>query len=451
MAANAPAFVEEEHTLYRQEGHRLVLSFHDGQRRAWAATKRLVVVLAGAQSGKTCFGPLWLWREMRKRGPGHYMAVSSNYSLMLRKMLPEFLHLFHDVLWLGEYQKSEWCFVLSDVGAMKLWGYVPEIETRVFFGYAEKSDSLESSTAKAIWSDEAGLPEFKLESFEALERRGAIYDARHLITTTLYNLGWVVEKLWRPWKDAGGDHPDIDLIRFESIANPAFSREVWDRLRASLPAWKFDLLHRAIPTRPAGSIYDSFDRERHTCPPFRIPDRWERYLGLDFGAVNTAALFYAKEPGVRRWYLYREYHAGGRTAAGHVDALLRGEPFPVEVRGGSKSEKQWRTEFRAAGLPIKPPAVPDSIRAGGGVEVGIDRVWGMHAADEIVVFDSCEGYLEEKQTYRRKLDDRGDPTEEIEDKHAFHFMDAERYIMAAQAESAVRDRPPRASRARVTA
>ena len=27
------------------------------------------------------------------------------------------------------------------------------------------------------------------------------------------------------------------------------------------------------------------------------------------------------------------------------------------------------------------------------------------------------------------LDENGDPTEEIEDKHSFHFMDAERYIV----------------------
>lgn len=425
---------------------------HRGQWAAWQSEKRIIAVLAGSQGGKTEFGCLWLHREMRERGPGDYIVASPTYKLMLRKLLPAFRFYFERTLGYGDYLKGDEVFVVSPRGEKLLFGAEQDSPTHVFFGHAQNPDSLESATAKGIWSDEAGQKQFKLESFEALERRGAIFDARHLITTTLYNLGWVVEKLWRPWKVAGGDHPEIDVIRFESRDNPAFSQAVWERLRGSMPGWKFDLQHRAIPTRPAGIIYDSFDRDgRHVCPPFRIPDRWERYLGLDFGAVNTAALFYAKEPGVRRWYLYREYHAGGRTAAGHVDALLRGEPFPVEVRGGSKSEKQWRTEFRAAGLPIKPPAVPDSIRAGGGVEVGIDRVWGMHAADEIVVFDSCEGYLEEKQTYSRKLDDRGDPTEEIEDKHAFHFMDAERYIMAAQAQSAVRDRPPRASRARVTA
>jgi hypothetical protein len=60
------------------------------------------------------------------------------------------------------------------------------------------------------------------------------------------------------------------------------------------------------------------------------------------------------------------------------------------------------------------------------VEVGIDRVFGAHRRDEIEVFESCEGYLEEKNTYSRPVDDEGNVLAGIEDKETFHFMDAER-------------------------
>jgi hypothetical protein len=56
-------------------------------------------------------------------------------------------------------------------------------------------------------------------------------------------------------------------------------------------------------------------------------------------------------------------------------------------------------------------------------------VYGAHKRREIKVFRTCTGYLEEKRTYSRVLDDLGQPTEDIEDKHSFHFMDAERYIV----------------------
>jgi hypothetical protein len=75
-------------------------------------------------------------------------------------------------------------------------------------------------------------------------------------------------------------------------------------------------------------IYDAFDDGLNVCPRFAIPPDWPRYLGLDFGGVNTAGVFLAEEPHSRppRYYAYREYLAGGKTAAGHAAALLQSEP-----------------------------------------------------------------------------------------------------------------------------
>jgi hypothetical protein len=149
---------------------------------------------------------------------------------------------------------------------------------------------------------------------------------------------------------------------------------------------------------------------------------WRRYMGLDFGGVNTAALFYAQEPNTPRLFLYREYHAGGRTAEEHKVKLVAGEPMIPLVVGGSKSEGQWRREFSRAGLPVASPTISE-------VDLGIQRVYGAHKRGEIIVFDDLHGYLDQKQTYSRKLDPNGESTEAIEDKETFHFMDAERYIV----------------------
>ncbi|KKL88239.1 hypothetical protein LCGC14_1926720, partial [marine sediment metagenome] len=202
----------------------------------------------------------------------------------------------------------------------------------------------------------------------------------------------------------------------------------WDRAKRDLPRWKFDLYYRGVPTRPAGLIYENFDEDEQTRTRFKIPDDWPRYIGLDFGGVNTAALFYARRPGEKTLYLYHEYKAGHRTAEQHVRSILEGEPMPRLCVGGSKSEDQWRQEFRAAGLMIEGPDISD-------VEVGLDRVFGFHARQEVIVFDDLAGYLEEKATYARKLDDMGQPIETIEDKNSFHFMDAERYVLGALAPS----------------
>ena len=63
------------------------------------------------------------------------------------------------------------------------------------------------------------------------------------------------------------------------------------------------------------------------------------------------------------------------------------------------------------------------------MEVGINRVYGAHTQNEIIVFDDLLGYLDQKRSYRRVVDANGEPTEAIADKSTYHFLDAERYII----------------------
>lgn len=401
---------------------RLRLHFHPGQWAIWQSDARFLLALAGTQGGKTSFGPHWLYREIQWCGPGDYITVTPTYPLLDAKALPEFLRLFDRWLGLGRFYTAGRKFVFSADGARRTWPDFDPVsmpDTRVIFGYATDPESLESAEAKAAWLDEVGQKKFQVGSWEAILRRLSVHMGRALLTTTPYNRGWLKTRVYDRWQ--AGD-PNYFVSRFESRMNPVFPAEEWERARQDLPRWKFDMFYRGLFERPAGLIYDAFDEERCTIPRFALPDGWQRYLGLDFGGVNTAGMFYAEEPGTGRLYAYREYLAGKRTARQHVSALIEGEPMiPIAV-GGSPSEGQWRQEFRQAGLPVRPPAT-------GSVEVGIDRVYGAHRRNEIIAFDDLHGYLDEKASYSRKLDEDGEPTEEIEDKHEYHRMDAERYVV----------------------
>ncbi len=422
--------------MFHHSGNRLTYHFHAGQLRAWNSRARFIAVLAGAQGGKTSFGPPWLLREIARCGPGDYLVVTPSFPLLEKKLLPEFLSLFQQQYALGHYTASpSRTFTFNASGESRLFGQASAVwthgfdpasspPTRVLFGYADDPESLESATVKAAWLDEAGQKKFRLGAWEAVLRRLSLHMGRVLITTTLYSLGWLKQKLWEPW--CAGD-PDVDVVRFDSIQNPAFPLVEFERARRDLPRWKFDLLYRARFTRPAGQIYDCFDRRPATeggatCPRFTIPRDWPRFLGVDFGASNMAAVFYAQEPSTGRLYLYRTYHRGGLSVPGHVRALLHGEPGIPRAVGGSSGENDWRREFAAAGLPVRAPRLHD-------VELGIDRVYGAHQRGEIIVFDDLTEYLEEKESYARVLDPAGSPTDEIEDRHSYHLLDAERYVI----------------------
>lgn len=397
----------------------LSLDFHPGQWKAWDSDKRFIVVLAGTQGGKTSWGPHWLYREIQRRGPGDYLVVTPTYPLLNLKALPEFLRIFQTLLKLGSHGKADKVFTFDALGERRTWGSEQDVETRVIFGHAQDPEGLESATAKAAWLDEAGQNKFKLASFEAIMRRLSLAQGRILITTTPYNLGWLKQQFW----DKQNERDDIEVIRFDSTENPAFPQEEMERARRDLPRWKFDMFYRAIFTRPAGMIYDCFDESKHKVRPFPIPDDWPRYVGQDYGGVNTAAVFVAAEPDSNRLYVYREYHEGGRTAKEHTTAMLSGEPVRPYAVGGAKSEQQWRDEFAAAGWPVKEPPISD-------VEVGIDRVYGAIKNDELFIFDDCIGVLDDLLSYARELDEMGNPTEKIADKATFHKADALRYIIS---------------------
>lgn len=407
--------------LWRIEDGALHLDFHAGQARAWRSDRRFTFVLAGTQGGKTSFGPWWVWREIQRTGGGDHLAITSSYDLFKLKMLPLMQECFEQVLGIGRYWSGDRILEIADptTGQFLAKRVTDPMWARVILRSASSGGGLESSTARSAWCDEAGQDEFRLETWEAILRRLSLHQGRVLGTTTIYNLGWVKTEIYDRWRKG---NPDYQIVQFASTMNPSFPRAEYERARETMPRWRFLMFYDGQYTKPAGLIYDSFDEDAHVVPRFALPAHWPRYLGLDFGGVNTAGLFYAQEPGTQRLYLYREYKAGGRTAREHAVALCAGEPMTPTCVGGSHSEGQWRDEFRAGGLPVREPDIKD-------VEVGIGRVYGAHSHSEVFVFSDLHGYLDQKLTYRREVDENGEATEQIADKSSYHYMDAERYIV----------------------
>jgi hypothetical protein len=425
-----------EQTRQAPDGY-FEMAIHRGQRRALESTKRFVLVLAGWQSGKTVIGPPWMLNEIRACGPGDYLIASPTYPLMQKKVLPEFLRLFKRVFKLGEFSgHPKNCFTFSPKGCKRLFGYVPLDPVQVFLGHAGDPDSLESATLKAAWLDEAGQKGFRAASWDAIQGRLSLNEGRCLLTTRPYDLGWIKQKLYDLWEQAKKNHPYIDIINFRSIDNPSFPRAEWDRAKKTMPPWKFSMAYEGLFTRPPGLVYDCFDSALHVVPRFPLPSDWPRWVGLDFGPVNTAAVFFAEEMAephdglggpklpTGRVYAYREYHAGNRSSAEHVKELLKGERgIPTAVGGAPRIEQGWRDAFKAAGLPVKEP---DLDR----VEPGIDRVYAAFRLNQILVFDDLTELRNELETYSYELDERGEPTDKLEDPHSFHCADAMRYVVS---------------------
>ena len=421
------------------KGQLVSLNFHDGQIRAFESERRFVFMLAGPQGGKTCLGPHWLEKELLAKGPGDYLAVTSTYDMFKLKMLPELQTVFEELSGIGRYWAGEKIMELRESPGHKflakrkddkMWG-------RIILRSADAKGGLESATALAAWLDECGQPEFKREAYEAVLRRLSLSLGRIFGTTTLYEWGWLKVEVYDRWM--AGD-PNIDVIQFDSLMNPAFPRVEYERARDTMPAWKFNLLYRGIYERPAGMIYDSFDETACVISRFEIPENWLWYSGHDFGTANPAAMFYAVDPATALVYAVREYQPGAQSVYNQVEEFkkITAGRNVIKRMGGSHQEEGWRGDYTGHGWPIMEPK--DNVRA---VDVGIGRVYAMHKLNKIMVFDDLTTYRDQKRAYSYKLDDNFMPTGEIEDKARFHLMDAERYILSDFAPETVVSGKPR--------
>jgi hypothetical protein len=405
--------------FYTISDGKLRLNLHPGQARTWDSTRRFTFMLAGSQGGKTALGPWWLWREITKRGPGDYLAVTASYDLFKLKMLPELRTVLENVLHIGRYWAGERIIEICE-GARRgapfraktssdpMWG-------RIILRSAESGGGLESATAQAAWLDECGQDSFTLETWEAVQRRLSLTQGPVLGTTTLYNLGWLKSEAYDRWRD--GD-PDTEIVQFASYVNPAFPRVEYDRMADRMQGWRFAMFYRGEFAKPGGLIYGDFT-DAMLVDPRPIPHDWRTVVGVDFGGVNQASVWLSEDPETSIWYVWHETLEGGLTSSEHLakaQALATGYTDLAAV-GGAKSESQQRRDW---GYWVQEPPLDD-------VEAGIDRGVALVKTNRLRVFRTCRGFRDELGTYSRKLDAAGNPTDEILDKRKFHRLDAYRY------------------------
>lgn len=414
--------------LWKIENGKLILDQHLGQSQAWESLRRFIFILAGTQSGKTSWLGWWLWRETLRTaspdGNNDYLAVTASYDLFKLKFLPEIRNVFEHVLRIGKYWAGERIIELKDPDKGfwakraddPMWG-------RIILRSAASPAGLESATVKAAILDEAGQDEFTLETWEAVLRRLSLSQGRVCAATTLYNLGWIKGEIYDAWRN--GDS-DIDVIQFASVQNPAFPKAEFERARNKMQDWRFAMFYLGQYAKPAGLIYSAFE-DSMLVDAFPIPDHWERVIGVDFGGANTATLWLAGDPDMEKWYAYRETLEGDKSTQEHVNSHLEylqaanpGASIYYTVVGGAGSETQYRMDWTFAGLPVLEPPIKE-------VENGIDKVTELMKTDRFRVFRTLSGLRDELGSYRRKLDESGNPTEEILNKRAYHRLDALRY------------------------
>ena len=403
---------------------------HPGQMRAWHSDRRFVFMIAGKQSGKTIFGPLWLFREILEHGKGDYLAISATADLFILKLLPALKQFFVNDLGIAKYWAGDRVLELCDLdsghfGAVTASDH-EKMHTRIILRTAESEAGMQSASCKAAWMDEPGL--YKNTVYKDVRGRLSLAAGPALGTTTPYEMNWLKKEIYDPWEN--GD-PEIDVINFVSTVNPLFSQAEYDSLQRNMQPYQFALDYQGSFGRPPAAIYEDFvDALRedggHKVKRFVIPHEWPRMVAVDPGIVNPGKEWVAHDPREDVFYLYRAAKGGKRRdakehARDDVQLAKDGSERVIWWAVGAKSEKYWREDYKSAGAAgVREPDTMD-------VEEGIDRVTQLIRQHRLYVMDDLRDLIDEMMSYSREIKN-GEVTKNIKDKATFHLMDALRYF-----------------------
>ena len=175
-----------------------------------------------------------------------------------------------------------------------------------------------------------------------------------------------------------------------------------------------------------GLVYDAFRPDTCIIPRFAISPDWPKYFAMDFGRVNTAALWYAMEPATGFLYLYRTYKKKASVVehAGNFRELSKGEILRRRV-GGNHQEQEARDGYTIAGWPVLEPKINnDRVER-------IRRVNSLHAQSMIYVFSDLSDYIDEKLSFSYAVEkDTDNLTDKIHNESDYHYMSAEGYLLS---------------------
>ena len=150
------------------------IRLHEWQVKAWESKKRFLFFCAGVQSGKTTFGSVWIINEGERCGSGDYLIIAPTYKILQQSTMQKFQEIVPRG-W-GTLNKAESTF--------------RTIDGRTFFlRSADKPESIEGITAKAIWADEASL--MKPDIWNMMQGRVSRTQGRILMTFTPISLNKV--------------------------------------------------------------------------------------------------------------------------------------------------------------------------------------------------------------------------------------------------------------------
>lgn len=386
----------------------------EGQKLVLRSTRRFPVVVTGIQAGKTTVGAVWLckgiYEDYQAGITGDYLIAAPTVKILQQSTLPKFQEVFPSD-W-GEWKESSKVFKLK-------WGGF------IYVRSTDEPNSLEGMTIRRAWLDEAG--QMKQMVWPFVQGRLSIAKGPCLMTTTPYSMGWFFRDIY---KNAGwingvkqdNGNPELEILTWASVDNPAFPRDEFERAQRDLPKALFERRYLGKFTQLEGLVYNDFNPEIDVVDPFQVPLEWERFGGMDFGKENpTAILCIARNPEDGVYYVFREFYRSDSLLSEHANFIT------------TYGLRQVWADPQSAQLILalnRDYHIGQVKGAENDIDIGIERVIALFRNHQLKIFKTCVNLIDELQTYHRKTPDAEGHVDEKPVAKRNHACDALRYAFS---------------------
>ena len=243
------------------------IEFFEKQFEALQFETQFGLVCAGSQGGKTFTGCCWTINKIEQiKGIG--CIVAPTYKILQQSTLQKFFLMF------PQYRK----YYKEQRGVIEL-----SETNKVFLRSADNPSGLEGLTLDWAWLDEAGLMSRLV--WTIMRARVSISQGQLFLTTTPYNMGWIYEDFYLPWKNKADD--GLSFFSWKSTDNKRFSKKFFEAERRRLRPEEFARRYCGEFKKMHGLVYNLNEKQ---IIDIQQLSNINYICGIDWGYKNPSAI-----------------------------------------------------------------------------------------------------------------------------------------------------------------
>lgn len=214
---------------------------------------------------------------------------------------------------------------------------------------------------------------------------------------------------------------DYKSFHFSSYDNPFLPVEELDKAKQELTEDRFAQEYMADFRKTEGLVYKEFDRAKHlyeVLPAYTILDR---FLGIDFGFTNPAAMILVLRDIHGNYYAESEWYKSNQTNDQVVETALS---FKANQAYPDPEAPEKIQELSRAGVNCM-----EVIKGKDSIKNGIDKIRELLKQGRLKINKQCLNLILEFETYSYPEKRPDNPNPELPTKENDHLLDALRYVL----------------------